>query len=51
MLRRDVLRERDQPGVLNIKYIEINVRWLLIRVVVVVDGIFHAARYGTRCTS
>jgi hypothetical protein len=47
VIRRELLRERDQPGGLNIELIALNVRFCLAHDYdVVLEGILHSSRYG-----
>ncbi len=47
VIRRDLLRERDRPGGLNIELIELNVRFCLAHDYdVILEGILYADRYG-----
>jgi len=48
VIRRTLLRERDRPGAANIDLIELNVRFCLAHDYdVILEGILHAARYGS----
>ncbi|HTJ71314.1 MAG TPA: hypothetical protein VL551_27485 [Actinospica sp.] len=47
VIRRDLLRERDRPGGLNVELIELNVRFCLAHDYdVILEGILYADRYG-----
>lgn len=46
-IRRDILRERDEPGAANISLIDLTARYALDRGYhVIVEGILYADRYG-----
>ncbi|MCK9870302.1 AAA family ATPase [Nocardiopsis dassonvillei] len=52
VVRRDVLKEKDRPGAVNIGLIDLMVRHILARGVhVVVEGIFYADHYGPMLTA
>ncbi|HEV2347060.1 MAG TPA: hypothetical protein VGS97_23360 [Actinocrinis sp.] len=47
VIRRDLLRERDRPGGLNIELIKLNVQFALAHDYdVILEGILYASRYG-----
>jgi hypothetical protein len=47
VIRRDLLRERDRPGGLNIELIKLNVQFALAHEYdVILEGILYAAHYG-----
>lgn len=47
VIRRDLLRERDRPGALNIELIKLNVKFALAHDYdVILEGILFADRYG-----
>ncbi|MFD6097145.1 AAA family ATPase [Nocardiopsis flavescens] len=52
VVRRDILRERDRPGAVNIGLIDLMVRHILGRGAhVVLEGIFYADHYGPMLTA